>query len=76
MSRGYYRHPPKAQNGRNCHQCVWRHNSGDYLCDFATLAAPMTRGGVPAEECRHFVKGRRIQNGKALQKALKKLGLG
>ena len=27
-----------------CGKCVWRHGKPDYLCDFATLAAPMTRG--------------------------------
>lgn len=65
----------KTGHENRCYKCVWRHGSEDYLCDFATLAAPLTRGGVPPEKCRHYVEGRRIQNRKELEKALKKLGL-
>jgi hypothetical protein len=54
---------------------VWRHGSEEFLCDFATLAAPLTRGGVSPEECRHFVEGRRIQTQKDVENALKTLGL-
>lgn len=76
MKRAYYERPARAQKGTKCYKCVWQHSGGDYLCDFATLAAPLTRGGVPPEKCRHFVEGRRIQNRKELEKALKALGLG
>ena len=75
LKRGYYRNPRKRAERIQCYKCVWRHAGGDYLCDFATLAAPMTRGGVPPERCRHFVEGRRIQTQKKLEKALGKLGL-
>ena len=65
----------KTRHENRCYKCVWRHTGGDYLCDFATLAAPLTRGGVPPEECTHFIEGRRIQNPKELERALGKLGL-
>ena len=65
----------KTKHENRCYRCVWRHGSGDYLCDFATLAAPLTRGGVPPEECLHFVEGRRVQTQKDVEKALGKLGL-
>ena len=63
----------KKSHENRCYKCVWRHTGGDYLCDFAT---PLTRGGVPPEECRHFVEGRRTQTQKDVEKALKVLGLG
>lgn len=56
-----------------CRKCVWQHRGNDYLCDFATLAAPMTRGGVPPEKCRHFLPGSPPQNGKQLEQALQRL---
>ena len=65
----------KKSHENRCYKCVWRHTGGDYLCDFATLAAPLTRGGVPPEECTHFIGGHRIQSQKELERALKKLGL-
>ena len=66
----------KKSHENRCYKCVWRHTGGDYLCDFATLAAPLTRGGIPPEECRHFIEGHRIQSQKELERALKTLGLG
>ena len=30
----------KTRHENRCYKCVWRHAGGDYLCDFATLAAP------------------------------------
>ena len=70
----------KKVHENRCCKCVWRHNYGQtghdpYLCDFATLAAPLTRGGVPPEACGHFVEGHRIRNAAELEKALKTLGL-
>lgn len=70
----------KTRHENRCYKCVWRHNYGQtghdpYLCDFATLAAPLTRGGVPPEECTHFIEGRRIQSQKELERALGKLGI-
>ena len=67
------------QDKTRCGRCVFRHKARGYepyTCDFALLAAPLTRGGVPPEKCRHYVEGRRIQNRKELEKALKVLGLG
>nr|DAF86407.1 MAG TPA: hypothetical protein [Myoviridae sp. ctpvf97] len=66
----------KTRHENRCYKCVWRHTGGDYLCDFATLAAPLTRGGVSPEACGHFVEGHRIRNAAELEKALKTLGLG
>ena len=66
----------KKTHEPSCHKCAWRHTGGDYLCDFATLAAPLTREGISPEECRHFVEGHRIRNETELEKALKTLGLG
>ena len=34
----------KKTHEPRCHKCVWQHTGGEYLCDFATLAAPLTRG--------------------------------
>ncbi len=34
----------KEETNLRCGKCVWQHRGNDYLCDFATLAAPMTRG--------------------------------
>ena len=65
----------KTGHENRCYKCVWRHGSEEFLCDFATLAAPLTRGGVPPEACRHFVEGHRIRNETELEKALKTLGL-
>ena len=65
----------KKTHEPSCHKCAWRHTGGEHLCDFATLAAPLTRGGVPPEACRHFVEGRRAQTQKDVEKALKVLGL-
>lgn len=76
MKKAYYEQPARARKDTKCYKCVWRHAGGDYLCDFATLAAPLTRSGVPPEECRHFVEGRRVQTQKDVEKALKILGLG
>ena len=47
----------KEEKELRCGKCVWQHRGNDYMCDFATLAAPMTRGGVPPEKCRHFLTG-------------------
>lgn len=74
MKRAYYERPARVRKGTKCYKCVWRHGSEEYLCDFATLAAPMTRGGVPPEKCRHFIEGDRIGSVRGLQAALKKLG--
>lgn len=63
----------KEETELRCGKCVWRHGKPDYLCDFATLAAPMTRGGVPPEKCRHFLPGSPPQNGKQLEQALQRL---
>lgn len=75
MKRAYYERPARARKGTECYKCVWRHGSEEFLCDFATLAVPLTRGGVPPEECRHFIEGHRIHNQKELERALGKLGL-
>ena len=75
MKRAYYERPAQARKGTKCYKCVWRHGSEEFLCDFATLAAPLTRGGIPPEECRHFIEGHRIQRQKELERALGKLGL-
>lgn len=75
MKKAYYERPARVRKGTKCYKCVWRHGSEDYLCDFATLAAPLTRGGVPPEACGHFVEGHRIRNAAELEKALKTLGL-
>ncbi len=71
----------KKRHENRCYKCVWRHNYGQtghdpYLCDFATLAAPLTRGGVSPEACGYFVEGHRVRNAAELEKALKTLGLG
>lgn len=63
----------KEETALRCGKCVWRHGKPDYLCDFATLAAPMTRGGVPPEKCRHFLPGSPPQNEKQLEQALQRL---
>ena len=76
VKREYYRNPRKKAERIRCYKCVWQHTGGDYLCDFATLAAPLTRGGVPPEECGHFIEGHRIRNAAELERALKVLGLG
>ena len=44
MKKAYYERPARARKGTKCYKCAWRHTGGDYLCDFATLAAPLTRG--------------------------------
>lgn len=75
MKKAYYERPARARKGTKCYKCVWRHGSEEFLCDFATLAAPLTRGGMPPEECRHFIEGHRIQSQKELERALEKLGL-
>ena len=44
MKKAYYERPARVRKGTKCYKCVWRHGSEEFLCDFATLAAPLTRG--------------------------------